>query len=140
AGVAGAENREDSPETAFLRGRAMAMDLTRLGGGLPADAIEVDGKRLFLLGEVHGVAQNYAIDLALLQHLHSQADVRVDLVEFSHAHAQLINRYLETGDARPLDFTLEQLFGFTDGSQQRRAFFTALRDWNLTLPVQDRVR
>ncbi|MCC6681489.1 MAG: erythromycin esterase family protein [Phycisphaeraceae bacterium] len=125
--------------TAFLMQQAAAINLDLPDGGLPENAIDVEGKRLFLLGETHGVAANYAIDLALLRYFHRAAAVRVYLMEFSHAHAQFINQYLDTGEEQPLDFTLEQLHGYTDGSMERRNFFTALRVWNQSLPPQDRV-
>lgn len=125
--------------TAFLMQHAATINLDRPDGGLPENAIDVEGKRLFLLGETHGVAANYAIDLVLLRYFHRVAGVRAYLMEFSHAHAQFINQYLDTGDESLLDFTLEQLFGFTDGSMERRNFFTSLRAWNQSLPQQDRV-
>lgn len=124
----------------FLRRNATVLDLRLPDAGLGVESITTQGQRIFLLAEVHGVAANYTLDLALLRHLHRVAGVRVYVMEFSHANAQFMNRFLQTGDPAPLDFVLGQMWGFVDCSEQRRKFFVALREWNLTLPADERVR
>lgn len=140
AAAAWADERDDRAVVDYLRPNATTLDVAAVVAGLDDTSIETAGKRLFLLGEVHGVAVNYAIDFALLRHLHRVAGVRIYLMEFSHAHAQYVNRYLETGNEAPLDFTLGQMHGFVDCSHERRQFFVNLHAWNLSLSSAERVR
>jgi hypothetical protein len=125
--------------TGYLRDHHSALHLSTDGTISGAELIDASSGKIFFLGEVHGVAINYPLDLALLRHFHARAGIRVYLSEISHAHAWWLNRFLATGDEAILDLTLAQMKGFVDGSVERRDFFRQLRAWNLTLPMPERV-
>lgn len=99
-----------------------------------------DGKRIFVLGAFHGVAENGPIDLAVLPALQRQAGVRTYAAEISHAHALYLNRFLTTGDEAPLERVMAGMRGFGDWTVEQRDFWIELRRWNQTLPVAGRLK
>jgi len=99
-----------------------------------------DGKRIFVLGAFHGVAENGPIDLAMLPALQRQAGVRTYAAEISHAHALYLNRFLTTGDREPLERVMAGMHGFGDWTVEQRGFWIELRRWNETLPVGARLK
>lgn len=102
--------------------------------------IRLDGVRVFLVGELLGVADTNPTDLALLDYLNRVAGVRTYVGELSYAHAALLNRYLATGDTRILDFIFKQMEGSNTCSVQKRQSWIDLRNWNLSLPPDRRIR
>lgn len=138
AGTPSPDSAAFSETIAYLRQNCEPLDLRQ---AVPeARLLETAGKRIFLLGEVHGVAVNNQVDFALLRYLHRVAGVRVYVSEISYSHAWYINRYLETGDMADLDFVFGQMRGFVDCSVEKRRFWIELKKWNDSLPPAERIR
>jgi hypothetical protein len=98
--------------------------------------------RLFLLGEVHGIADNQKIDLALLKHLHRVAGVRTYMGEFDFAQADVFNRFLDTGDPWEVElvFDLWRNRRLQWANREYRAKLDEIRTWNDSLPMHQRIR
>lgn len=98
-------------------------------------------KKLFLLGESHGVQRVQEVDFALLRHLNQRAGVRTYLAEVDCAQAFYLNEYLRTGD----EPTLTRVFASwvagqaqwanTDFQQKIRR----IRQLNQALPAARRI-
>jgi Erythromycin esterase len=117
-----------------------ALDLSDGGAHFDASLIDAQGKRIFLLGESHGVAINEDLDLALFRYLHRTAGVRVYFSEISYAQACLLNRYLETGDEELLDFLFGEFRNTSFRTREHREFIHKLRAWNASLDRRNRIR
>ena len=122
--------------TEFLTKNSQPLEVNDLDAGL----LDTGGKRIFLLGEAHGLAVNDQLDLALLQYLYKKAGVRVYLAEWGYAAGSLMNRYLETGDEGALDFLMRESQHTVSWTREHRAFLVKFREWNATLPESERVR
>jgi erythromycin esterase len=120
----------------FLAKNNQPLDVTNPQAGL----LDTAGKQIFLLGESHGLTINEDLDLALLRYLHKTAGVRVYIAEWGYAASCLMNRYIETGDERLLDFMMRQSRGSVSWTKEHRAYLVKFREWSLTLPERDRVR
>lgn len=98
--------------------------------------------RLILLGESHGVAAPQVVDLELLTHLNQRIRLRDYVAEVDPIQADLLNRYIETGD----EALLARVFDFwTKGGAQwgNRAFedkVRGIRGLNATLRADRRIR
>lgn len=123
----------------YLQRQAQAV-----GGSTAAWRLPESGSahRLFLLGEVHGIAHGQQLDLRLLQVLHRQAGVRVYVGEFDFAQAELLNAYLRTGREAPLRAVLDgwQARSLQWASRDFADKLRAIRRWNQQLPPAERVR
>lgn len=138
AAIAG---RADKIEVEYLRRNAVALDLREADARLRLNASDYE-KRLFLLGEAHGVAVGQTLDLALLRHLNATAGVRFYVAEIDPAQAEWFNRYLDSGDTAFLD----RVFSFWARERYQwgnRDFFdkiVAIRALNRTLAPERRIR
>ncbi len=98
--------------------------------------------KLILLGESHGFAAPQVVDLALLTHLNQRIGLIDYVAEVDPVQADLLNRYLVTGD----DALLTRVFDFwTKGGAQwgNRAFeakVRGIRALNQRLPEKRRIR
>ena len=133
--------RSDPGEVAYLKQQAAALDLKAADGGFrfPADVYQ---KRLFLLGEVHGIAVGQTLDLALLQHLNAQSGLRTYVAEIDPAQAAAFNRYLQSAD----EAELNRVFAFWAKTKQQwgndnfRRKIIAIRSLNQRLEPSRRIR
>ncbi|MEL6112518.1 MAG: hypothetical protein AAFR20_06915 [Pseudomonadota bacterium] len=97
--------------------------------------------RLFVYGEMHGVAGPQTVDLGLANHLNAKIGLRWFLSELGPATAMAFNHYLATGD----DQWARQAFeGWADGDAQwaNQEFFAKLgrlRAANLTKTPESRL-
>ena len=123
-----------------LAAHRQALDLSADGAHFDARLVDPAGKRIFLLGESHGVAVNEDLDFAMLRYLHRVAGVRVYLPEMSYAQACLWNLYLEEGDEHLLDFLFAQFRNTALWTREHRDFMRRLRQWNLTLDRAQRIQ
>lgn len=128
---------------------------TDIDSWLAANRVQLDGQvdpyasdpryqsgRVFLLGEVHGIAHGQEADLVFLKQLHRHNRVRAYVGEFDPVQAEAFNEYLETGDSRRLDsvFAAWRARGLQWANQDFRAKIAAIREWNQTLPRRQRIR
>jgi hypothetical protein len=96
--------------------------------------------RLFLAGEHHGVAANYALRLHLLQFLHQHAGVRVLLLEQGYSLGQLAQRYLNHGHPPDLEQYLRYCHYTYLNTKQEQDFWVRLRAYNLRWPETERIQ
>ncbi len=90
-------------------------------------------KKVFFSGEDHRFQKSNArFKLQLLKYLHQNAGVNVFMVEYGHGPAWLINRYLHTGDTVIASF-------FEHYSTPEAELYRSLREYNSTLPEEDRI-
>ena len=114
----------------------------RKAGVLASDLTSTDyDADIFLLGEVHGVAEVQELDLILLKHLHEKAGVRFYLAELDPAQAAVVNGYLESGDVR----NVKQIFDvwrseFAQwGNNEFLAKLVAIQKWNAGLEASEKI-
>ena len=98
--------------------------------------------RLFIVGEVHGIADGQLIDLALLRALHRQAGVRTYLGEFDFVQASAFNRFLDSGrlDLLKPVFDAWRQRGLQWASRDFHRKLVEIRAWNRSLPASQRIR
>lgn len=130
-----------NPEiTAYLERNRIAANLAD-----PAEAPFPEAfymHRVFLLGEVHGIAAAQSIDLWLLKHLNMRAGVTAYAAELDLFQARLLNHYLETGDEKALKRVFQHFLrsGLQWANREYLDKFKALRAYNLTLSPERRIR
>lgn len=138
AAIAG---RADQGEVEYLRRNAVALDLREADAKIHFGSGDYE-KRLFLLGEAHGVAVGQTLDIAMLRHLNAAAGVRFYVGEFDPAQAEWFNKYLDSGDTQ----FLNRVFSFWAREQYQwgnRNFFdkvVAIRALNQTLAPERQIR
>lgn len=93
---------------------------------------------LFLVGESHGVSENYSLMYDLTVWFHKQG-VRYHLAEYGYSHGQLVNRYLETGDRGILDELFDDLEGTAAWSKETYQFYERIYQYNQGLPREQRI-
>ncbi|WP_350343972.1 hypothetical protein PRVXT_000337 [Proteinivorax tanatarense] len=101
---------------------------------------DLEENTIFLTGEHHGVADNSVLDLKFLNYLVKEAGVKYYLAETSFSNAQLINRYLKTGDESFLDELFESQVGTFAGNENEFNKWKELYKLNKTLPKEDRIK
>ncbi len=100
----------------------------------------VDGYRVFLVGETHTKAKDKQAEKMLVRYFHEHEGVRYLLWETGFGSGLLLDHYLQTGSADELDFYLGQLNGTMGYTQEERDFWIWLREYNATLPDQQKLR
>lgn len=71
-----------------------------------------------MAGELHGVKMNYELQLGLIKYLNSKAGVRYILGEFGYSVGEYINKYLDTGDEKILEYVVKNSEGSIFGSNE----------------------
>jgi hypothetical protein len=127
---------------AFLSQHALALDIAGDGARFSAPVLDplLAGKRAIFLGEAHGIAENEALDLALLKHLHKTAGVRYYMAEAGYAASRLVNEYVQTGDEQLLRDVYAGLKGTLAWNREQFEFWRKVRAWNQALPEVERVQ
>lgn len=93
--------------------------------GLEALAADTREKNILLIGEHHGIADNYDLYLRLLRGF---PEARIQLVfEMPPSFAFLCNEYLRTGDSQPLIRGIENLAGTFSSAREHLAFWQEVR-------------
>jgi hypothetical protein len=140
-GFAVYQGRAIQSEVRYLSENARRVDLSLSDGAIRL-AEEDYSKRLFLLGEAHGIAVGQQLDLAMLRHLNATVGARYYVAEIDPAQAAWFNAYLDTGDETRLDrvfsFWARELYQW--GNDDFRSKLFAIRELNLSLPPERRVR
>ncbi len=132
----------------IIAGQVWALDLNYLRENREVLAEEpgfelllpgLEGKKMILAGEAHGVGINSELALELLTFLHGEADVRYFLWEGGYALGSMINSYIQEGEAELLDLVFTQLEGTVFWSKEQYLFFNNLAEFNAELPPEKRV-
>lgn len=132
--------RPNAAVVAYLQKNAHAVDLSAPAPFTFDDAFR--GKRVILLGEVHGMAIGQSLDFALLRQLNAETGARFYLAEIDLAQAAAFNAYLDSGD----EALLKPVFAFwlSQSAQWANADFVEkirkIRALNMTLPAERRIR
>ena len=132
---------ESTPHQQYLSQNMEAVDAEKPGNFKLFDK-DFYQNRIFLLGESHGFAAPQSLDLALLKHLHTKADVRYYLAEVDYAQAHFLNEYLRTGNDSLLRYVFETWVRENAqwGNRQFYEKIVKIRAWNQSLPAENRVR
>ena len=95
--------------------------------------------RVILTGEVHGISENYDIELQLIKYLTQHWNMRYLLCEMGMGESLYLDYYLQTGDAAILDDIMRQLKDTASGTSAYRAFLQKLFAYNHELPEDRKV-
>lgn len=60
----------------------------------------ITGKRIFVIGEMHGTTANPKLFMKMLRYLYAKANVRHIIMEYGPAECYLMQRYLDSGDEK----------------------------------------
>jgi hypothetical protein len=99
----------------------------------------LEDNEIFLTGEIHGTHFNSILTLQFLKYLHQTAGVRYYLLETDHGTAGLWNIYLDTGDESILERIMKHLKGSPAYTEDTVALYRGIREYNLTLPEEERI-
>lgn len=91
----------------------------------------------FFTAEQHWKAVNSQLQFSFLKYLHQKAGVRNLLLEGGYSYGYLVNRYLESGDDKLLEKVLQDI---PICPKDQRELFEKIRDYNLSLPEEDRIQ
>lgn len=94
--------------------------------------LNLNGKRIVLLGEMHGVSITNSLFYALIQSFVEKNGCSI-ICERSYSEALLYNNFLESGNQEYLKFDVAW-------SVEMRDFFISLYEYNQGLPQKERLR
>ena len=121
------------PFVAYLENESVAVD-----------ALAVDGEDygfgaydVVLMGESHGTQKTYVAEKALVEYLVREQGIRHLALEIGACDAQLVSRFLQTGDEEYIQMILEGLEGTAAYSKETYAFYQWLGELNGTLAEGD---
>lgn len=94
---------------------------------------------IFLIGESHGMKENYQIKKEMVKYLKEKINFKYMLTEFSSADTYLYNQYMETGDISIINRMFEQLEGAIGWTKEEYDFVKWVYSFNQTLKEVDRI-
>lgn len=103
------------------------------------DLISVDNYEVFLTGETHTMAKSKAFKKEFFSYLNKNAGVKIIIEETGFCSGLLINRYLQTGNEKDLDFYMQQLKGSMAYNNEKYEFYKWLYEYNLQLEEEDKI-
>lgn len=101
---------------------------------------DLSGKKLILAGEFHGMLASYQLRMKLLTYVKQKTDFAYYLCEIGHSQADLLNRYLESGDTALLDTMYEDLRDTSAWNKSDYKHWTDLYAYNAALPKKKKIR
>jgi len=99
----------------------------------------IESKKIFMVGEAHGVGVNPGLAFDLLVYLQENAGVRYVLWEGGYALGRMLNYYVQGGSEEMLDLAFSQLEGTAFWSQEEYQLFKVLADFNTQLDPEERI-
>lgn len=99
----------------------------------------ISDTRIFLAGEIHGIAQNHGLYMSLLQYLHEKADIRYLIEETPYSTSRIINKYLHTGDESLLTKTFEATRGTFNWTEEKYQTWVKVYEMNKSLPEDEKL-
>lgn len=93
-----------------------------------------------MAGELHGVKMNYELQLELIKYLNSKAGVRYILGEFGYSVGEYINKYLDTGDEKILEYVVKNSEGSIFGSNEFYEFLKKIQEYNTTIAEDKKIK
>lgn len=103
------------------------------------DLIEVDNYEIFLTGETHTMAKSYEFKKTFFLYLNKEAGVKNIIEEVGFCSGLLLNRYLQTGDEKDLEFYMEQLKSTMAYNKEGYEFYKWLYEYNLQLDEENKI-
>lgn len=103
------------------------------------DLIDVDNYEVFLVGETHTMAKSDEFKKTFFSYLNTDARVKNIIEEVGFCSGLLLNRYLQTGNERDLEFYMEQLKGTMAYNKEKYEFYKWLYEYNLKLDEKDKI-
>lgn len=91
--------------------------------------------QFFFLGEKHLQPGNYKGQLKFIRYLHTRGDLRLVAIERGMGVSILLQRYINSGEAKDLD----NLQNFTFASNSFFKFAKRLASYNRSLPIEERL-
>lgn len=113
---------------------------------VPVDALAVEGEDygfgaydVLLMGEGHGTQKTYIAEKNLVEYLVREQGIRHLAMEIGVCDAQLVGRYLQTGDEAYIRMILGELKGTAAYTMETFAFYKWLGELNGTLADGDKL-
>lgn len=103
------------------------------------DLIDVDNYEVFLTGEAHTMAKSDEFKKTFFSYLNKKAGVKNIFEEIGFCSGLLLNRYLQNGDEKDLEFYMEQLKGTMAYNEEKYEFYKWLYEYNLQLAEKDKI-
>lgn len=100
---------------------------------------EILNNQLILIGEGHGTQASYEIEFDLLRKLKMHTNFRYLLLELGYLDGLLLNEYLLTGEEDKLNEFFTAHKGSFYYNKSVRAFYYNLYQFNMSLPVKQRI-
>ena len=103
------------------------------------DLIELDNCEIFLTGETHTLAKSYEFKKSFFSYLNKDAGVKNIIEEVGFCSALLLNRYIQTGDEKDLEFYMKQLNGTMAYNKEMYEFYKWLHEYNSQLDEENKI-
>lgn len=103
------------------------------------DSINIDNYKVFLTGETHTMAKSSEFKKTFFSYLNKNAGVKNIIEETGFCSGLLLNRYLQTGNEKDLEFYMNQLKGTLSYNEENYEFYKWLYDYNLHLDEDDKI-
>ena len=103
------------------------------------DLIDIDNYEVFLTGETHTMAKSDEFKKTFFSYLNKNAGVKNIIEEIGFCSGLVLNRYLETGDEKDLEFFMEQLKGTMAYNKEKYEFYKWLYEYNQQLAEEDKI-
>ena len=122
----------------YISNNIMQLDFGEEKIKFPLLNSDIGNNEIFLLGETHGVQENYQLDLALFKYLKERTNIKYYLAETGYAQGRLINRYIQTGDEEIIKKIYSYLRGTYAYNKTRYQKLKELRNYYKNLPEGDK--
>ncbi|HAQ41143.1 MAG TPA: hypothetical protein DCM73_10140 [Clostridiales bacterium] len=125
-------SEELKPYIDYLKNNVIHIDLESADKDILKEA-NLNDYNVYLVGEHHAIAKNYDIQLYMLKYLNKHQGVKYIISEIGYCDAQMINKYLESGDASILETIMGNLKGTFSYVKELKEFYEEVYEYNKTL-------
>lgn len=101
---------------------------------------DINKNNVILTGEGHAIAKNYRLEMELLKKVNKNNNIRYLLAEMSYSFSCFVNEYLEIGDESKLKLVYNNLEDTETWSKESYNFWIELRNYNLSIPKNKRIK
>lgn len=103
------------------------------------DVIDIDNYEVFLTGETHTMAKSDEFKKEFFSYLNKNAGIKNIIEEVGFGSGLLLNRYIQTGNEKDLEFYMKQLKGTMSYNKEKYEFYKWLYEYNLQLDEQGKI-
>ncbi|MEF9935339.1 MAG: hypothetical protein RR789_08710 [Clostridium sp.] len=103
----------------------------------------LDKYNIYLMGENRGSKASYELNKYMAKYFVENKGVKYIVIDSGHSYAQYLNKYLETGDKKILEFLLQHIPESTDGmrvSQDEIELMRFYYELNSNLPQDKKIK